>query len=124
MSTTQNKCHAGPCGPCSLCQQRRHRYTHAVKLTDEEYLLLVRVNSSTVKTDACICYNCVKQLKRNKENHNFHPRWKSNLPSLTEAKCSVHKCLKIVAKHMKLASTTEVENVLELRLDSFTVVGE
>ncbi len=30
----------------------------------------------------------------------------------------------MVAKHTKFASTTEVENVLELRLDSFTVVDE
>ena len=115
MATKQGKCHEGPCGPCSLCQQRRTRYTHPDKLTQDEYLLLVTVNCSPVKKDAFICYSCIKQLKRNMGNPHFQSRWKCK-PFQEKGKCFVDRC-----KYTKLASANDIEEILQRKIVYFTV---
>ena len=120
MATRAKKCHEGSCGPCGLCHQSQRKYEHPVRWTEEDYILLVKVDGSPVQREACICYSCTKQFKRNKENLKFQPRWKCTLPK-EKIKCSIDKCDNRVHKHTKLASVEAIEERLEDKAVSFTV---
>ena len=45
---------------CRLCMETVKKYTHVQKLSENEYSLLLKVESDK---SACICYSCSKQNK-------------------------------------------------------------
>ena len=75
-----NAFHEGSCGPCRLCMETVKKYTHVQKLSENEYSLLLKVESVSIDKSACICYSCSKQIKRSISNNpNFQPRWKPKI---------------------------------------------
>ncbi len=53
-----NAFHEGSCGPCRLCMETVKKYTHVQKLSENEYSLLLKVESVSIDKSACICYSC------------------------------------------------------------------
>lgn len=87
---SSRKCHVGLCGPCSLCHSKSIKYTHPEKFDDKQYTFLCKVENKLVDKCACICYACLKQLKRNLGNPKFEPQWRTKYNS--QSKCSIHNC--------------------------------
>ena len=72
--------------------------------------------------DACICYPCSKQLKRNVGNKNFLPRWhprQSDKPSC----CSITGC-KQAAKKRTQITLNEAEKIFKKPVAMFEVTDE
>ena len=116
-----NAFHEGSCGPCRLCMETVKKYTHVQKLSENEYSLLLKVESVSIDKSACICYSCSKQIKRSISNNpNFQPRWKPKIVKET-LKCSIHICNEKLCKTTKLASVEEIEEVLQQKVACFTV---
>ena len=93
----------------------------SLKLSENEYSLLLKVESVSIDKSACICYSCSKQIKRSISNNpNFQPRWKPKIVKET-LKCSIHICNEKLCKTTKLASVEEIEEVLQQKVACFTV---
>ena len=116
------KCHNGPCGPCSLCKSLSSKYTHPERFDTEQYKFLCEVEEREICKTDCICHCCSKQIKRNVSNENFTPRWKSRHP--TTNKCGIGGCTSEAKKNTQLASTEEIEMVMGQSVTSFTVAAD
>ena len=118
---TSKRCHQGTCGPCILCKSESvSKYTHAEKFNDETYSFLCNLQGTAIDKCACICYPCAKQMKRNINNPNYEPRWRSK-PSTQQPQCSIKDCKNTLCKRTKLASVEDIEHILQQPVVSFTV---
>ena len=113
------KCHDGPCGPCSLCKTNSTKYTHPEKFDNEQYKFLCEVEEREISKTECICYCCSKQIKRNVSNKHFKPRWKVSPTTIN--KCGIEGCTSEAKKNTQLAS---IEMVMGQPITSFTVAAE
>ena len=116
--TSLKRYHEGPCGPCALCSAKATKYTHPESMTEVEIALIHKFQGRDI-SQACICLPCAKQVKRNVNKPNFHPRWLPKEPK-REKLCSIEKCAKTVYRNTNLATPEEINELLQERVVAFT----
>lgn len=69
-------------------------------------------SESAVNDHSMICLPCIKYIQRNMGKENFHPRWKGKCSEKIEAD---------VYKHTSLVNVTELEQLLQERVQGYTI---
>lgn len=108
-----------PClqaGPCTLCKQRSFRYTLFKSAELQEKELICEHYTGTLSNVSCICQACMKQVKRNVNNENFHPRWLGKQPQ-TQTQCCILNCNKVTYSFTSLLSPDQLKQVLDVSLE-------
>ena len=108
-------------GPCTLCTKNSKKYKHCQDLTLEEGVIFryKRTHSDL----SCICYPCMKQIGRFIQNPNSNacPRWLQNQPTSTGV-CNITSCHAKVHANTRLGTPSEIEQLLAVKVEAFTVL--
>lgn len=106
-----SKLHQGKCGPCYLCYKESTRYTHPAKMDETIYRIICDIEKCTISSTACICHSCYKQVSRNIDTPNYHPRWKTK--PITREQCGILNCNEVVYRHTNIATPSDIESILD-----------
>ena len=107
---------------CKLCQKYNHRMKPLIKMKVSHHHVYewLYTSESAVTDHSMICLPCIKYIQRNMGKENFHPRWKGKC--LEKMKCAIENCEADVYKHTSLVNVTELEQLLQERVQGYTIL--
>jgi len=108
-----SKIHAGKCGPC---KKESTKYAHLNKIDPKASELICQLEQLDQQCEACICHACYKQVQRNLENPDYHPRWRDKTQSIDI--CSIENCNESAYRHTAIASPQNIELLVGKKLVS------
>ena len=98
------------CGPCYLCKNTANYYKHRNDLVGDNILAAIEKHT-VVTAEGCICWNCIKDTKRNTSNPNWKPRWIQHTNQCLVPACTNKKESAIICR---LSSSTCILDLLGL----------